>query len=312
MQLEGNKRRTLILVLPDYAALLSQEINAGLIPAALKTIQRLGKKTHWEAGLTRTLFSLFSKHPLEMDLPLLSVLKPELAAQGGILMSPCIVQPDRDTLRLFSLAEDTLTESESMALLAHIKPLLAPMRGQLIDAATWALLPPSGETIGAVKFNALTDVAGQSVTDFLPQGADAVRWLSLWNEIQMSLHDCPVNQQREQDDKPSINSIWFWGQGGFNPTDNRWQHVAGAAPYLIELVKASGTGISTSIPHISGAKLTVLSPLSMVDSTAQLAELTNILTNALAELRWGKLRQLTVIVPTRARFTLSPRTMWRL
>jgi hypothetical protein len=33
------------------------------------------------------------------------------------------------------------------------------------------------------------------------------------NELQMLLHDHPVNQAREERGEPVINSLWFWGNG---------------------------------------------------------------------------------------------------
>lgn len=51
------------------------------------------------------------------------------------------------------------------------------------------------------------------VKSFQPRGADALRWRSLSNEIQMLLHGHAINQEREARGIPAINSVWFWGGG---------------------------------------------------------------------------------------------------
>jgi hypothetical protein len=57
------------------------------------------------------------------------------------------------------------------------------------------------------------ELAGQQVDAVLPRGADAARWLALMNEIQMVLHEHPLNVERERRGDPSINSVWLWGAG---------------------------------------------------------------------------------------------------
>ena len=55
--------------------------------------------------------------------------------------------------------------------------------------------------------------AGHEVDTALPRGTEAARWHALMNEIQMVLHEHPLNAEREQRGDPSINSVWLWGAG---------------------------------------------------------------------------------------------------
>jgi hypothetical protein len=59
----------------------------------------------------------------------------------------------------------------------------------------------------------LAQVEGCNVYEHLPQGADALRWHSVFNEIQMLLHEHPVNQARETRGELPVNSVWLWGGG---------------------------------------------------------------------------------------------------
>lgn len=59
----------------------------------------------------------------------------------------------------------------------------------------------------------LDQVTCRNINSYLPSGSDSIRWHKLFNEIQMLLHDHPVNQARESRGELTINSVWFWGGG---------------------------------------------------------------------------------------------------
>ncbi len=51
---------------------------------------------------------------------------------------------------------------------------------------------------------------GRSIDGYLPQGPQARRWRALINEVQMLLHEHPVNLAREARGERTINGVWFW------------------------------------------------------------------------------------------------------
>jgi hypothetical protein len=55
--------------------------------------------------------------------------------------------------------------------------------------------------------------AGRNVRDLMPGGRDGARLRSLMNEIQMLLHDHPVNIARTGRGLSAVNSLWLWGFG---------------------------------------------------------------------------------------------------
>src|SRR5262245_3710901 len=57
------------------------------------------------------------------------------------------------------------------------------------------------------------EARGVAVGDGLPTGADSMRYRALMNEVQMLLHEHPVNTEREARGAPAANSVWFWGGG---------------------------------------------------------------------------------------------------
>lgn len=56
-------------------------------------------------------------------------------------------------------------------------------------------------------------VAGRTLEPFLPQGEDARDWRRLINEVQVLLHNHPLNAAREAAGRPTANSLWPWGAG---------------------------------------------------------------------------------------------------
>lgn len=59
----------------------------------------------------------------------------------------------------------------------------------------------------------LNQVTCNNINNFLPAGKDSAIWHRIFNEIQMILHEHPINQAREARGELIINSVWFWGGG---------------------------------------------------------------------------------------------------
>lgn len=65
-------------------------------------------------------------------------------------------------------------------------------------------------------FTTLDDALGMDLAEAMPGHPEARFWRRVINEIQVALHNCPVNIRRRQSGRQEINSVWFWG-GGFIP-----------------------------------------------------------------------------------------------
>ena len=78
------------------------------------------------------------------------------------------------------------------------------------DGARWYLRLPGTPDLHT---SLPQQVVGQDIRPFLPQGRDAATWRRVANEIQMLLHDHPVNQAREAAGQLPVNSLWFSGGG---------------------------------------------------------------------------------------------------
>jgi hypothetical protein len=106
------------------------------------------------------------------------------------------------------------------------------------DGARWYLRLPGTPDLHT---SLPQQVVGQDIRPFLPQGQDAATWQRLANEIQMLLHDHPVNQAREAAGQLPVNSLWFSG-GGVLPRmqSSAAIQVFSDLPLAMGLAQASG------------------------------------------------------------------------
>jgi hypothetical protein len=59
----------------------------------------------------------------------------------------------------------------------------------------------------------LSDVVNRGINERLPYGSNNTIWRGFFNEVQMLLHEHPLNQAREERGEPTVNAVWFWGGG---------------------------------------------------------------------------------------------------
>jgi len=125
---------------------------------------------------------------------------------------PAWVQPDLTGVRLLACGRLGLSMDEAQALAAPLKPLFGDA-GMLLAASP---LP---------AFAAPEQAMGEDLFEHLPQGIEGRRWRILLNEVQVLLHQHPLNAERRERGLPPINSVWLWG-GGKRPAYVR-SEVAG-------------------------------------------------------------------------------------
>lgn len=175
-----------------------------------------------------------------------------------------------------------------------------------------------------VRFAPLSEVAGRPMGPFMAEGPKARDWHRLSNEIQVWLHNHPVNTAREAAGLRPINSLWFWGAGA----------PPGALRSPAGIVQAEGTlarGLATlaGIAPVSRLDATpgdnVLSVierlqnqacyLNLADWRTELAAIEhNWLAPALAALKAGHINELRITAPCERatlRLTLRASSRWQ-
>ena len=134
------------------------------------------------------------------------------AGQSWAVAQPVHLAAGMDHLRMAPLAQSAPDDDETQQIAASLRAHFSVEELELVDFVGGAWL---------VRFSALPDcathdpaaVAGRDVHDFMPAGDGGARVRRLMNEIQMLLHEHPVNVRRIGSGALPINGMWLWGFG---------------------------------------------------------------------------------------------------
>jgi hypothetical protein len=147
---------------------------------------------------------------------------PALAALAGFTAeaghgSWCVAQPVHlavglDHLRLAPLAQAALDEQAAGELSATVQAHFGTDAFSLVGLVAGAWLLRFNAPLACTTWPP-DAVVGHNVHDFLPSGPAGAYVRSLMNEIQMLLHEHPLNQHRERTRLLPVNAWWLWGFG---------------------------------------------------------------------------------------------------
>ena len=144
---------------------------------------------------------------------------------------------------------------------------------------------------------------GRGAEALLPRGADAARWVRLANDAQLALHGLECNRRREDEGRPTINTLWLWGAGRL-PAATRapYQIVGGGGTLARGLARHAGVPwqpASAALPETGRTLLIderLLAPAQQFDAAAwrdaMLAVERERLAPLAAALRGGRLQAL--------------------
>lgn len=168
--------------------------------------------------------------------------------------TPVHMQVRRDQMILMPPQLLTIAADEAAALVASLEAHFAA------DGLEFRAPMPDGWYLRCPERPDLTTTspelaAGRNVDPLLPAGKDRLDFHRLMNEVQMLLHEHPVNVRREASGAPAINSVWLWG-GGTLPSTARapWKRVASSRPLERGLARLAGVaaGALEPTPPVEG------------------------------------------------------------
>lgn len=144
-------------------------------------------------------------------------------------------------------------------------------------------------------------VSGQAIDAHLPQGEDARLWRARMNEIQMLLHDHPVNAAREARGLAPVNGLWLWGGGVATPLPRPSFDAIYANTHEARAL-AQAAGLPCTPPPRPLAELPsgldrVLVVLDAPDTQPPPADARDGFAALLTALKWGHLKRLTLETP---------------
>ncbi|MEO7743674.1 MAG: hypothetical protein ABIR98_12105 [Usitatibacter sp.] len=125
---------------------------------------------------------------------------------------PVHLRVGQDAVSLHHSAVLGVTRDEANALVAELQALF---RGDGLEFRApvperWYVRVPEGELPTTIALDA---ALGRNIFGLLPQGEGRINWRSAITETQMVFSGHEVNQRREAQGLPAINSVWFWGGG---------------------------------------------------------------------------------------------------
>ena len=216
------------LVIPQALGQLRQLHEEKMAPGTLPVLQaclQQGERTRlwqqedlfharvepWQQSLLYTL-------PLELRQHGLAAAALSWRGEGGVRrrgtclhVEPVHFQAGMDDVRC--LIPSPLTAEQSAQIMQSLQPLLSLAGFELLHATEdasggWYLW--CDRELQLTTFSLRGNLSAR-LFDLMPQGADSGELRRLLTEVQMLLHDHPVNQQCEARGLLPVNALWFWG-----------------------------------------------------------------------------------------------------
>ena len=163
---------------------------------------------------------------------------------------PVNLQLQRDHFSLNWPAPVPMTSAEAAALSASLNQHFSQngLRFCIAGSGRWYMR--LDEPV-AVTTSALDQAAGRDIRNFLPTGVGAEKLNSLFNEIQMLLHEHDVNQVREERGQMAINSLWFSAGGQIPISEIQPKTVYTQAPLAKGLALLAGRAAMPTATNFS-------------------------------------------------------------
>jgi hypothetical protein len=232
---------------------------------------------------------------------------------------PVQLTVDRDALVLADAAVFSLSADEAGRLAETINRHFGPeLQFEAVTPLRWyARLGPSHADAATLAWTHLSAARGRHLRPHLPQGEGSLRWNALANEVQMLLHEHPVNAEREARGAPLVNSLWFWGAGQIDiPGTRAFASLASDDPVARGIAQASGAAAGPLPPTAAAWRAslgaanagiglvhvdTLSAPAAYGDGSQWLEQLALLerdwVAPLLADLREGRIGMLTLVIP---------------
>ncbi|OYY50211.1 MAG: hypothetical protein B7Y48_03155, partial [Methylophilales bacterium 28-44-11] len=126
-----------------------------------------------------------------------------------ILAQPVHLTLQRDSFGLESLI--TLHTDEYLTLTQHFNQFFVEEGLTVIPSVTQQYWILKTSAPWHLTTQPIQTAMHQNIQGFMPKGPDAQKLRQVMNQVQMLMHEHPINVQRVTDGLPEINSLWFSG-----------------------------------------------------------------------------------------------------
>ncbi len=163
------------------------------------------------------------------SLPYLPAAALRIGAQGEqqtgrwLCIDPIHLRVERTQLIVQDPAALQLTQEEAAALAIDLAPLLDDL-GHLSIATPheWHL---HLHTESNIRTTPLADAIGLNGDQLMPKADNVKVWRRVLNEVQVTLHEHPINLARTARGLPAVNSLWPWGEGALDASQPNWNCI---------------------------------------------------------------------------------------
>jgi hypothetical protein len=152
-------------------------------------------------------------------------------------------------VRLLACGRLQLDIDAARTLAENLRPVFdeAGMQLEISTPDRWHLrLPPD---TSLPDFAAPEQALGEDLAQHVPQGAQGRRWRVLLNDIQVLLHQHPLNAQRQAHGWAPINSLWLWGGGRLPTLSSQLSGVVSDDLLLRALAARAGVSLQARTPE---------------------------------------------------------------
>ncbi len=125
---------------------------------------------------------------------------------------PANIQPNRDFLYVTTTDFSDLTTQEIAALIEELNTYFAEdgFQFQALTPQRWVCILPEKMNLPTVFTR---DIISENILPHMPDTPDNFRFKKFLSDVQMVLHHSKTNQQRNQQGKVEVNSLWLSGAG---------------------------------------------------------------------------------------------------
>lgn len=177
----------------------------------------------------------------------------DAGTQVWLSADPAWIQPDLNGARLLACGRLGLELHEARALGESLRATFADagMQLEVTSADRWHVRVPDADV---PAFAAPEQALGEDLYMHLPQGPQGRRWRALITEVQVILHQHPLNAQRRERGLPPVNSLWLWG-GGVLPQRLNARHAGVASDDVLLRALAHRAGIAALSMDVAATAL---------------------------------------------------------
>ena len=174
----------------------------------------------------------------------------DTGAYTWLSADPAWVQPEMNGVRLLACGQLQLTMDEALAFAEALRPAFddAGIELKITTPDRWHVRLPSNTPLP--NFAAPEQALGEDLSQHLPQGVEGRRWRVLLNDIQVLLHQHPLNTDRRARGLAPVNSIWLWGGGSLpSPLASELNGVISDDLLLTALAAQAGIKVLARTPQ---------------------------------------------------------------